>query len=216
MGVLGRRFVYVKLCWFDNNTGYPAAILGEFGHSLPFNINLEMHLPFEWAFSKMKEVRSMVQLQRLSILVKPSPVGLSAANQSGFVGPPDSVVAAASDWLQAHMSADNGQSVIVAGPPEDRWLFRAADEEGTDNSGRKRAYIAFGALPPDLDPVTLTRLLFGAFRTRKPSKEDGNTCTIELAPESAANNQLVVSALVSLATGATRLQSWTTMRLQLG
>jgi hypothetical protein len=148
----------------------------------------------------------MVQLQRLSILAKPSPAeDFRLLINLGSSAPPDSVVAAASDWLQAHMSADNGQSVIVAGPPEDRWLFRAADEEGTDNSGRKRAYIAFGALPPDLDPVTLTRLLFGAFRTRKPSKEDGNTCTIELAPESAANNQLVVSALVSLATGATRI-----------
>ncbi|HHW96202.1 MAG TPA: hypothetical protein PLC97_05390 [Myxococcota bacterium] len=40
---------------FDNNTGYPAAILGEFGHSLPFNINpRNVHLPFEWAFSKME------------------------------------------------------------------------------------------------------------------------------------------------------------------
>ncbi len=39
---------------FDNDTGYPAVVLGEFGQPLPYRIQpFKVHRPFEWAFQQM-------------------------------------------------------------------------------------------------------------------------------------------------------------------
>jgi hypothetical protein len=141
----------------------------------------------------------VIFLDRLSLLEKPSAFEDFQWSR-GAVQPAPELDRLAGEWLQAHIESNHRVTAVVQRIGGEHWLLRSADQEGTDNAGRRLCRLVAGRLVGDLNPTDLVRGLLGAFQNEIPPAGSWQLPLPELADEGLPQRRLQSAVLTLVGT----------------